>query len=150
MPFINISRSSILSVIAPLSNLWMRLLSVWRWQSWRRDSHVCQSGSNPRISSCWSLELEVVRDTHELNAISRQLLLQPSPIVARLDVVLLIVDSRTMSVAENHHLLFFSSQTARTSRSLKKRIDFLLISRSFFITFLFVVLLLFLTSSVCL
>ena len=35
--------------------------------------------------------------------------------------------ARTMSVAENHHLLWSSSHTARTSRSLKKRIDFLLI-----------------------
>ena len=30
------------------------------------------------------------------------------------------------STTENHHLLFSSSQTARTLRSLKKRIDFLL------------------------
>ena len=36
--------------------------------------------------------------------------------------------ARTISVAENHHLLRSSSHTARTSRSLKKRIDFLLIS----------------------
>jgi len=35
--------------------------------------------------------------------------------------------ARTMSVAENHHLLWSSSHTARTSRSLKNRIDFLLI-----------------------
>ena len=34
--------------------------------------------------------------------------------------------ARTISVAENHHLLCSSSHTARTSRSLKKRIDFLL------------------------
>ena len=41
-----------------------------------------------------------------------------------------------MSVAENHHLLCSSSQTARTSRSLKKRIDFLLMS-SVSVAFLF-------------
>ena len=35
--------------------------------------------------------------------------------------------ARTMSVAENHQQLFSSSQTALTSRSLKNRIDFLLI-----------------------
>lgn len=36
--------------------------------------------------------------------------------------------ARTTSVAENHQQLFPSSQTALTSRSLKNRIDFLLMT----------------------
>ena len=67
------------------------------------------------LFTIWSLEFEVVSDTNQLNAILNKLSFQVLPIVSRFLIILLIVDCS-------------SSQTARTSRSLKKRIDFLLIS----------------------
>lgn len=80
-----------------------------------------------------SLELEQVSRTHELNPLLFQLTLKPTPIVGRLRVGRLIIDSATTSVAENHQQLFSSSQTALTSRSLKNRIGFLLMCMVFYI-----------------
>jgi hypothetical protein len=78
----------------------------------------------PTVSSN---NFQFVSATHELNAILFQLAFKPTPIVAGLRIIRLIVDGRTTSVAENHRQLFASSQTAITSRSLKNRIGFLLI-----------------------
>ena len=50
-------------------------------------------GVSCALFAVWRLKLELVSDTHELNAVGRQFLFQPTPIVTSFLIVLLIVDS---------------------------------------------------------
>ena len=99
----------------------------------RQSLHtICIQRISVSLLAIRSLEFEVVSDAHELNAICSKFLFQPSPIVTSFHIVILVIDGTHNIRAENHHLLCSSSQTARTSRSLKNLIDFLLITTSLF------------------
>ena len=71
MPFMNISRSSILSVIAPSSRFLMGSASIKLRRMASKSRSQCVSLA---LLPVGSHEFEVVSDTHELNPICCQLL----------------------------------------------------------------------------
>ena len=44
------------------------------------------------LFTIWSLEFEVVSDTHELNALCIELLFEPTPVVTSFHIIVLIID----------------------------------------------------------
>ena len=89
MPFMNISRSSILSVFAPSSRFLMGSASVKLRLMASKSRSQCVSLA---LLPVGGHEFEVVSDTHQLDAIMGHLAFQVFPIVAAFCVVFLIVD----------------------------------------------------------